>query len=288
MKRFQSVVAIHGLVRIEAGRGRGKIIKPEEGGNSNYKNEPNPSFFHITKYLLLATLLDSGFEEGKEEGVRSEGAGLELGMKLSSKEERVVREFKNFHQILVGIDAGEDEAGGGKLVAIVIIEFVAVAVAFGDSVGFVGAVGESVFSEGAGVAAQTHRSAIVFVFYISSLFGKNVNNRMGSVGIDFGGVSVFESDNVAGEFHGGHLHTITKSQEGDVIPADVFNSFYFSFNAARTETAGNNDAVIGFKLFQRYRIFLKRFRVEPVNNGAAFKGIAGVFDGLNDGNVSVG
>src|ERR1044071_6099990 len=78
-----------------------------------------------------------GADEPFEQGMGLVGFAAELGMKLAGDEERVVGNFNHLHQFAVGRSAAEDEVGLLELVAVGVIEFVAVAVPFVDDEGAV-------------------------------------------------------------------------------------------------------------------------------------------------------
>ena len=72
--------------------------------------------------------------------MRVVGAAFEFGMELCSEEPAFAGDFGDFAEV-VGGEAGEADSGGFESFAVVVVDFVAVAVAFGDvvlSVGFEG------------------------------------------------------------------------------------------------------------------------------------------------------
>ena len=73
--------------------------------------------------------------------MRVVGAAFEFGMELCSEEPAFAGDFGDFAEAVVWGEASEADSGGFESFAVVVVDFVAVAVAFGDvvlSVGFEG------------------------------------------------------------------------------------------------------------------------------------------------------
>ena len=60
---------------------------------------------------------------------------MEFGMELDADEEGMIRDLDDFHETIIGRGTGDDEAGIDELLAIIIIEFVTMAMTLGDLVG---------------------------------------------------------------------------------------------------------------------------------------------------------
>src|SRR5256885_11296668 len=71
-----------------------------------------------------------GGDEAFEERVWLVGFAVEFGMELAGDEEGVFRYFDDFDEFAIGRVATEGEAGFFELVAVGVVEFVAMAVAF--------------------------------------------------------------------------------------------------------------------------------------------------------------
>src|SRR5215212_8346135 len=76
-------------------------------------------------------------DEAEEQGVRTQGAALELGVELATYVERVVWHLRDLHQPPVGGGAGKDHACILQGVPVCVVHLVAVAVAFADQLGAV-------------------------------------------------------------------------------------------------------------------------------------------------------
>ena len=77
------------------------------------------------------------FHQSHEEGMGAVGAALEFGVELDTDKKRVVPELHGFDQHIVRRDTADDQALLLKLVAVSIIEFITMTVAFADVLGFV-------------------------------------------------------------------------------------------------------------------------------------------------------
>ena len=64
-----------------------------------------------------------------------EGLGFQFGVELDGDEPGVGGDFDHFDEMGVGGKAGEDEAGSLELGTVAVVDFVAVAVAFGGGRG---------------------------------------------------------------------------------------------------------------------------------------------------------
>ena len=87
------------------------------------------------------------------------GPGAELRVELAGGEVGVVLELDQFDQATIGGSAADLIARFEKKVAVGIVEFVAVAVAFVDHLLAVETLGHGARSQPAGVDAQAHRAA---------------------------------------------------------------------------------------------------------------------------------
>ena len=79
-------------------------------------------------------VLVAGGDEVAEERVGLERLGFEFGVELAAEEEGVGGDFYDFDVGGVGGGAGDAQAGAGEDGFVLAVEFVAVAVAFGDFV----------------------------------------------------------------------------------------------------------------------------------------------------------
>ncbi len=82
--------------------------------------------------------LDCGSYECRKQRMRFDGLALELRMELHCKVEWVRRQLNNLNQIAIRAQARESHSVRFELVSIHVIEFIAMAMPFGDLVRLVG------------------------------------------------------------------------------------------------------------------------------------------------------
>src|SRR5262245_56229383 len=71
-----------------------------------------------------------GGNEGSKQGVRSLGPRLELGVELTTHEVGMPAQLDHLHQLLIGRYTGDDQTMRGQRVAEVVVDLVAMAMAF--------------------------------------------------------------------------------------------------------------------------------------------------------------
>ena len=125
------------------------------------------------------------------------------------------------------------------------VEFVAVAVAFGDFGGAVGVGGERAGLHDAGPRAEAHGAAHLFD---AGELAEFVDDAVGGGGVELAGVGVLEPADVAGVLDAGGLHAEADAEVGDVVLAGVADGVEHAFDAALAEAAGDEDAVEAFEL----------------------------------------
>ena len=141
----------------------------------------------------------------------------------------MVREFYNLYKLGVGVDSGGYHAAFDELLAVGIIELVAVAVAFLGGVVAVGFCRFRIRGQSTGVCAQTHGAAHLREAF---LLLHQVDDRVGRVVFDLGAVGFFQSQNIAGELDHGTLHAQANSKEGNAVFSGISDGFDFAVNAA--------------------------------------------------------
>src|ERR1051326_6240983 len=224
-----------------------------------------------------------GADEAFEQGMGLVGFAAELGMELGGDEERVVGQFDDLDEFAVGGGAAEDEIGLFELVAVGVVELVAVAVPFIDDEGAVEFGGEGAHGELAGVGAQAHGAALAGEFF---LFVEQADDGVGRVGFELGGVGLVEFEDVAGEFDGGDLHAQAQAQVGHLVFTGVAGGGDLAFDAPFAEAAGDEDAAQALEhLFGAFAFDVLGIHLDDFD--AAIIGHAAVDDGFVDGLVGV-
>ena len=98
-----------------------------------------------------------GGDETFKQGVWFVGFALKFGVELARNEERVIFQFDHFDQLAVRRQPAENEPGALKLLAIGIVELVAVAMPFVDDKCAVEVRRHRSHFQLAGLRSQTHR-----------------------------------------------------------------------------------------------------------------------------------
>ena len=169
------------------------------------------------------------------------GAALQLGVELDAHEPGVVGQLHDLHQALVGGETGQLQARLGQLLAVVVVELIAVAVALGDLVGAVGPVGKAVVvGDAAGIGPQAHGAALL---RDAPLVGHQVDDRVGGGLRQLAGVGVGHAAHVAGKLHHGHLHPQADAQEGDLVLPGKAHGGDLALDAPVAKAAGDQHAV---------------------------------------------
>ena len=135
-------------------------------------------------------------ERGKQR-MRSERLGFEFGVKLAAHEPRVVGNFHDLDVRAIGRAARDAEPGVGERRSVFAIEFVAMAMAFGNLSRAVRFCSERAGLELAGPRAKPHRAA--HLVHPEQL-AKFVDHAIGCGGIELRGIGVIELRNLARVF----------------------------------------------------------------------------------------
>ena len=172
--------------------------------------------------------------------MRLERLGLELGVELAAEEEGVVGDLDDLDVGGVGGGAGDAQAGAGEQGFVLAVEFVAVAVAFGDFGAAVGLGGQRAGLEHAGPGAEAHGAAHLFD---AGELAEFVDDAVGRGGVELAGVGAVQPADVAGELDAGGLHAEADAEVGRAGLARVADGVEHAFDAALAEAAGDEDAV---------------------------------------------
>ena len=189
-------------------------------------------------------LLD-GFDEVHEEGVGMENGGGILGMELGADEPFLFGELDNFYQVAFGVGADALHAVLLESGEVVVVEFVAVAMALLDVGLAVDAKCLAALTQLAGVGSEAHRSAhacdVLLLFH-------EVDDGMLGFWVHFRAVGIGKSEDVAGKFDDHHLHAEADAEGGDVVGAGVLNGCDFAFDASPAETGADDGSCHAFEL----------------------------------------
>jgi hypothetical protein len=204
-------------------------------------------------------------------------------MELHGEEPGMAGELDDFDELAIGAGAGEGEAVSRELLAIDVVELVAVAMAFGDFFAPVRFAGVRALREDGGLRAEAHGAAFVSDVF---LLVEQADDGVGSVFVEFGGVGAGKIHDVAGKLDGGALHAETDAEEGDAALADELDRFDFAFDAALAESAGDENAVVAGE--ERAGAFaLDLFALDAADADLSFVMDASVVEGFVNRLVSI-
>src|SRR6478672_3146049 len=108
-----------------------------------------------------ASLLFGRADEGEEQRMRAGRAALELRMELRRQKPRMVFQFDDLHQFVVGGTATHLHAFRLNAAAIGVVELIAVAVALEDNRLAIGRLSLTAWRQATDPLAQPHRAALV-------------------------------------------------------------------------------------------------------------------------------
>src|SRR5579859_8125920 len=108
---------------------------------------------------LWLRLPDGRFDKSLEQRMRAIRAAGEFGVELAAQHERMVGQFGDFHQALVGTEAAEAHSGSFKLLAEMVVKLETMTMAFANLLCLVSLPRLRTGGKVAGVFAQAHRSA---------------------------------------------------------------------------------------------------------------------------------
>ena len=182
----------------------------------------------------------------------------ELGVILATEEPGVVAELDDLAQV-----AGEralrpradNKAGGFEPRQVMVVHFIAVAMALGHRRCAVDAVRQRAGNDLAGLRAEAHRPAEIGLggsFFDGSVavlpFGDECDDRMRRIGIELGAVGVGEPRLVPCILDHRELHAEADSQIGNPVLARVADRLDLAFDAAFAEASRHQDRVIPLRV----------------------------------------
>src|SRR5438034_4060354 len=231
----------------------------------------NPQSFMLSsrdRGLGLAGLvLQSGLDERREERMPAAGRRGAFRMELAADEPRVRWQLDHLAQLLALGEAGGAQALVLQSLHVLVVDFVAMAVAFVDHVRAVDLAREAPGLEHSALSTQPHRPAEIGLF-VAALdaavpvlpLGHERDHRVRRVAVEFRAVRAREADDVSRELDHRELHAQADAQIRDLVLARVLDRLYHAFDSAPAETARNEYRVHAFQeradavLFDRLRI----------------------------------
>src|SRR3954452_10054291 len=190
--------------------------------------------------------LDRGTHQPREQGG---GAGrprpkLGGGLGRDVVGVDVAREFDELDQVEVGVGAGEDQAGGGQLLAVVVVHLVAVAVALLDPRVAVRLTHDRAGCQLGGVEPEAHGAAqVARALDVRLLLLHGRDHLLGAVGVELGGGGLLEARDVAGVLDHHALQTEAQAERGDPVVSRVGERAELAVEPTHAEAPRHADGV---------------------------------------------
>ena len=196
---------------------------------------------------------------------------------------RTVRELHGLDKTPVRAQTAQRQPRRGQRRAVVIIEFVAVAVALGDVLRAVAALHRRPRRNVAGVSAEAERAALVDLV---ALAGHKVDDLVGAELVELAGVGVRDPGSVARELDDRDLHAEADAEVGNAVRPRVLRGGDHALDAAAAEAAGDQNAVHSGE--HRCGVFRRDgLGVDPANVDARAVRGPRVAQRLGDGEIGV-
>src|SRR6266581_6304625 len=243
---------------------------------------------------LAGLVLQCRLDESREQRVSGTRGRGEFWMELAADEPGVRRQLDHLAQLLALGEAGEAQALVLQSLHVLVVDFVAVAVAFVDQVRAVDLAREAPGLERCALSAQAHRPAEIGLFVaaldaaVAALpLGHERDHRVRRVAVKFRAVRAREADDVSREFDHRELHTQANAEIRNLVLARVLDRLHHAFHTALAETARNEYRV--HPLQERADAFLlDRFRIHIADVDPAARVDPGVDERLVQRFVGIG
>src|SRR5450759_3070463 len=184
-------------------------------------------------------------DEAREQRVRLQRLGFELGVELAAEIPRMVGEFADLDVGIVGRLAGDLEARRLQALFVFAIELVAVAMALVDFARAVGVVCHAPIAQAASPASQPHGAAQL----VDTLeFAEFEDDAVRRARVELGGIGGFHPAHIAGEFDHQGLHAETDPEVRHLALAGELDGVEHAIDAAFAEAAGHQEAVVILQL----------------------------------------
>ena len=197
----------------------------------------------LCKYkIILNAYLSSDYllDEAHEEGMRFEHGARIFGMVLHADIPVVGRHLDSLDESVLRIEAYAAHACGLEVVAEVIVELIAMAMAFDNLVCAIRLSHLAATDEQAFISSKSHSAAHVGDVL---LFFHDVNDIIGCVLIHLTAVGIREVEHVAGILYDHNLHAEADAECGDIVFATILGCKDFAFYASVAKAWADDDAI---------------------------------------------
>src|SRR6266581_3324109 len=243
---------------------------------------------------LAGLVIQSGFDESGKERMAAAGRRSEFRVELAADQPGMRRQLDHFAQLLALGEAGNAQALVLQSLHVLVVDLIAVAVAFVDHVRAVDLAREAPGLERCALSAQAHRPAEIGLF-VAALdaavavlpLGHERDHRVRRVAVEFRAVRAREADDVSREFDHRELHAQANAEIRDLVLARVLDRLHHAFNAPLAEAPGDKYRVHAFQ--QRAdAVLLDRLRIHITDVDSAARVDPGVDERLVQGLVGIG
>ena len=204
-------------------------------------------------------------------------------MELTADVKTFSRQLHYFHQFAVGRLTAQRHAVLFEYFAISVVEFVAVAMAFGYLRTTVHGIYGGAGFENAVVRPETHCPSHVFDVF---LVVHEIDYLAVRLRLELAGGGSFKTAYVAGEFYRHHLHTETYSKARNIVFARITAGLYHSFRSTVAKTARNDYAADAGE-YHGSRLRRNGFAVHPSYVDARAAGISSRIQRLRHRQIGV-
>src|SRR5438445_11934073 len=146
----------------------------------------------------------------------------------------MIAQLDNFHELAAGAGAGDGQAVGGELLAVLIVELIAMAMAFLHLETAVGPVRFASFDEHRRIKSEAHGAA-----YLGDviLLVEQADDRVPAIAIHLGAIGIGQADDIAGELDDRALEAEADAKIRQLPLAGITDRFKLAFDAAVAEPA---------------------------------------------------
>ena len=169
-----------------------------------------------------------------------DGAAV-LGVVLRADVPSLVGEFDNLGESAFGVHTGNRHASRLKLLAVLVVEFKAVAVTLLNVGHTISLCNLRARFHTAGIGAQTHRSTHVGY---RLLVLHEVDDVVRGLGVHLGAVGVSQTQHVAGELDDHALHTQANAERGHIVLAAPTQGDKLALNASLPKSWSDHNAIV--------------------------------------------
>src|SRR6266699_1963711 len=243
---------------------------------------------------LAGLVMQSGLDESGKERMAAAGRRGEFRVELAADQPGMRRQLDHLAQLLALGEAGNAQALVLQSLHVLVVDLVAVAVAFVDHVRAVDLARQAHGLERDALSAQAHRPAEIGLF-VAALdpavavlpLGHEGDHRVRRVTVEFRAVRAREPDDVACKLDHRELHAQADAEIRDLVLARVLDRLHHAFDAPLAEASGDEYRVHAFQE-RAAAVLLDRLRIHVTDVDPAARVDPGVDERLVQRLVGVG